>query len=108
MDIDFGLLSYSSKEGKMVTFGEELRDAEIDRNSLRISIVYSIKIINKSLFYNDGFFYIRILLDPLKNSYWPREKEKEPRYFFFNAGLKGTKPSIYLFNTTLTRNQDGN
>ncbi|WP_025007306.1 toxin VasX [Marinilabilia salmonicolor] len=107
MDIDFGLLSYSSEEGKMVTFGEEFIYKEILPDKMCVKIKYDISKINKSHFYNDGFFYIRILLDPIRNIYWPRENEKEPRYFFFNIGLKGTKPSLYLFNTTLTRNQDG-
>ncbi|WP_010664661.1 hypothetical protein, partial [Marinilabilia salmonicolor] len=49
----------------------------------------------------------RHLLDPIRNLFSPREHNNEPRYFFFNIGLKGTKPSLYLFNTTLTRNQDG-
>jgi hypothetical protein len=103
MDIDFGLFSYSKREGKMKMFGKDLMKMGVDRNTFQSTIVYNIEKIDKTDFYNDGFFHVRILLDPVNNIYWPNERDGEARYYFINVGLKTIKSVMDFLSGDLNK-----
>src|SRR5690606_16828081 len=103
MDIDFGLFSYSKQEGKMKKFGKEFVKMGVDKNTFQSTIEYNIEKIDKTDFYNEGFFYVRILLDPINNIYCPNERDGEARYYFINVGLKSQKNHMDLWSGHLNK-----